>query len=262
MARARLRAVEQAEGGADGAAPASLTIDELGREVGMTVRTIRSHQARGLLPPPEVRQRTGYYGPEHVARLRLIQELQAEGFNLKGIVRLLEERGSSERLLGLKRAATAPFETEEPEVLTIEELTERFGPDATGRNLAKAERLGLLVALGGERYEAPAPALLRAAEEVMSHGVSLSAALAVVEDVMRHGEAVARRFVKLFMEEVWKPFEQSGEPDARLREVQRAIEQLRPIASDTVLAVFQRTMTREVEAAFGNELRRRAKRGR
>ena len=43
----------------------------------MSVRNIRNHQSRGLLPPPEVRARTGYYGPEHVARLRLIQEMQA-----------------------------------------------------------------------------------------------------------------------------------------------------------------------------------------
>jgi DNA-binding transcriptional MerR regulator len=59
-----------------------LTIDELARRIGMTVRNIRAHQSRGLLPPPEVRGRTGYYGADHVARLELIQELQAEGFNL------------------------------------------------------------------------------------------------------------------------------------------------------------------------------------
>ena len=64
---------------------AELTIDELARETGMTVRNIRAHPSRGLLPPPEVRARTGYYGPEHVARLRLIQELQANGYNLAAI---------------------------------------------------------------------------------------------------------------------------------------------------------------------------------
>src|SRR3954452_3301008 len=69
---------------------AALTIEELSSQSGMTVRNIRSHRARGLLPAPEVRDRIGYYGPEHVTRLRMIQELQAEGFNLKGIERLLE----------------------------------------------------------------------------------------------------------------------------------------------------------------------------
>ena len=40
-----------------------LTIEQLAHETGMTVRNIRAHQSRGLLPPPEVRSRTGYYGP-------------------------------------------------------------------------------------------------------------------------------------------------------------------------------------------------------
>ena len=37
---------------------AELTIDELARETGMTVRNIRAHQSRGQLPPPAVRART------------------------------------------------------------------------------------------------------------------------------------------------------------------------------------------------------------
>jgi DNA-binding transcriptional MerR regulator len=73
----------------------ALTIDELARETGLTVRNVRSHHARGLLPPPQVRGRTGYYGPDHIARLELIQELQAEGFNLDLIKRLLDGAGGS-----------------------------------------------------------------------------------------------------------------------------------------------------------------------
>ena len=40
-------------------ATAEMTIDALARETGMTVRNIRAHQSRGLLPPPQVRARTG-----------------------------------------------------------------------------------------------------------------------------------------------------------------------------------------------------------
>lgn len=258
MAQRPLRALE-----ASPEASHALTIDELGRETGMTVRTIRSHQARGLLPPPEVRQRTGYYGDEHVARLGLVQELQAEGFNLKGIKRLLDaEHAPAERLLGLKRLATAPFQTEEPELLTLEELGARFGGSATPRTLAQAEKLGILVDLGGGRYEAPTPSLLAAAEEVMRHGVPLAAALTAVEQIQRHCEAVSRSFVKLYMDEVWKPFEEAGSPEDRWSEVADSIEHLRPLASEAMLAVFQHTMTRAVETAFGRELERRVRRGR
>src|SRR3954468_8479288 len=88
-----------------------LTIDELARRTGMTVRNLRAHQSRGLLPPPEVRGRTGYYGREH----------QGEGFNLEAIRRLLEgSQGSSNEVLRFARAAREPFEDEQPEIVTAE----------------------------------------------------------------------------------------------------------------------------------------------
>jgi DNA-binding transcriptional MerR regulator len=242
---------------------ASLTIEELARETGMTVRNIRAHQSRGLLPPPEVRARTGYYGPDHVARLRLVAEMQADGFNLEAIKRLLTGTGpAAEHVLGLKHALAATFETETPEVLTAEDLAARFGGAPNPKNLAKAEKLGTLRPLGEGRWEVPSPALLRAAEEVMARGVSLAAALAVVSQLKRHSESVARTFVNLFLEEVWKPFEEAGHPEERWPEVVESIERLRPIASEALLAVFQQTMTLEVESAFGKVVERQAKRGR
>src|SRR5919206_2926440 len=95
---------------------ARLTIDQLAQRPGMTVRNTRAHQSRGLLPPPVVEARTGYYDGEHVARIRLIQEMQAEGFNLKAIARLIEgSSGAVEEAMGFKRAALTPFGDEEPE---------------------------------------------------------------------------------------------------------------------------------------------------
>src|ERR1700677_2489430 len=92
-------------------APASstydLTIEQLAAEVGMSVRNIRNHHTRGLLPPPEVRARVGYYNSEHVARLRLILDLQADGFNLAAIERLLSgSDGRAGRLPRLRPAVT------------------------------------------------------------------------------------------------------------------------------------------------------------
>src|SRR5882757_2615670 len=109
-------------------APNELTIEQLAAEAGMSVRNIRNHHTRGLLPAPEVRARVGYYNAEHVARLRLILDLQADGFNLAAIEPLLSgSDGLAERLLGLRRAVTTPFEPENAEMITIEELTKRFG---------------------------------------------------------------------------------------------------------------------------------------
>ena len=71
-------------GGTERPDDGDLTIDELAQRTGMTVRNIRAHQSRGLLPPPEVRGRTGYYGPEHLARIELIREMQGAGLQPRG----------------------------------------------------------------------------------------------------------------------------------------------------------------------------------
>lgn len=256
MAAERLRVVE-GEGGGVTTSPNQLTIEQLAHETGMSVRNIRAHQARGLLQPPEVRQRVGYYGPEHVARLRLIQELQADGFNLKGIERLLEgAHASSERLLHLKRAITAPFESEQPEVLSMAELEEMFGAQATPEVMQKAIKLGLLVPMADDRFEAPSPSLIATAREVMERGVPLPAALDVVENVQKRCGAVAEEFVELFLKWVWRPFEEEGHPEERWEEVVESIERLRPIASDVLVSIFQGTMTEHVDRAFGQELGR------
>jgi DNA-binding transcriptional MerR regulator len=236
-----------------------LTIDELARKSGMSVRNIRDHASRGLLPPPEVRQRTGYYGDDHLERLKLIKELQAEGFNLKGIKRLVEKAGSpAERLLDIKQFVTDFDSPEAPEVFTREELRQRFGttPDEETDVLEKAVKLGALVPTGDGGFEAPSPALLKVAEDVVSRGIPLPQALETLSSIVRHCDAVSRRFVNLFLDEVWKPFEAADMPDERWPEVIETIEALRPIASQAVNTVFALRLATEVEDAFGKQLAR------
>jgi DNA-binding transcriptional MerR regulator len=235
----------------------ALTIDELARETGLTVRNVRSHHARGLLPPPEVRGRTGYYGQQHINRLRLIQELQQEGLKLDGIRRILAE-DDGERLLALKRAGADTPET--PEVLTGEELLQRLRIAGDARPLLrKAEKLGMLVPLGDGHFEVPSPALLAAAEQVVSRGVSLDHALDMIAGVERHARAVSKDFIKLFMDDVIKPFADAGMPEEGWEELAESVERVRPLAAQALLAVFRRTMDEEVEATFAEIARRLAK---
>jgi len=226
----------------------------------MTVRNIRNHHSRGLLPAPEVRSRIGYYGSDHVARLRLILDLQADGFNLAAIERLLSgSDGLAERLLGLRHAVTTPFEAETPEVVTAEDLEKSFG-EVSGKDVERVRKLKLLVPLGDGRFEVPSPSLLRAAEEVVALGISLHAALALMERVSRDCESISRAFAKLFLKELWDPFEQAGQPDERWDEVIEAVGALRPLASEALLAVFKQRMTTQLEGAFGKVLEHQAKR--
>ena len=235
----------------------TLTIDELAQRTGMTVRNIRAHQSRGLLPAPEIKGRTGYYGPEHVARLELISEMQADGFNLQAIKRLLQTSdGAVEEVLGFRRALMVPFAEEQPEFMTRKDLEDRWGGTLEPKLIARAERLGLLRALGDGGYEIPSPTLYRAGEAVLSFGVPPEMVLSVAEQIKRRSDAIATGFVELFLAGVWKPFVQAGRPDDQWPRVREALERLRPLASDAVLASFQQAMTEAVEKAFGEELER------
>jgi DNA-binding transcriptional MerR regulator len=239
-----------------------LTIEQLATETGMSVRNLRSHRTAGLLPPPHVRDRVGYYGPEHTERVKLVQELQAMGFNLKGIKRLLDEtRGDPSQLLSLKRVISAPFETEEPRVYSLRDLAERLGPDVPPDALDKAVEVGLLIPLADGQYEAPAPSLIEIAQEVVARGVPLAHALQVFVKVRERCEQIGREFVRLFLNDLWKPFVGDGYPEDRWGTVEESIERLRPLSSQAVLAIYQITMSSEVERAFGRELERLSKRG-
>ena len=239
-----------------------MTIDELARRTGMTVRNIRAHQSRGLLQPPDIDGRTGYYGPEHVARIELIAEMQADGFNLAAIKRLLgDSQGSEREVLGFKRALMAPWEDEEPEFITAEELAKRLALDADNPNprlLQRAIKVGFLVDLGEGRFEVPSPTLFRAAEELRALGIEADTAMDVLEEIDRSSRSVARVFVKLFVDEIWRPFSDAGQPETEWPAVRGAIERLRPVATDAVMAVFRHAMTEAVEKRFGEELERRS----
>jgi DNA-binding transcriptional MerR regulator len=242
--------------------PEKMTIDALAQRTGMTVRNIRAHQSRGLLQPPDIEGRTGYYGPEHVARVELIAEMQADGFNLAAIKRLLEDRpGSDSEMLGFKRALMAPWEDEEHEFITAEELFKRLDLDVENPNPKRLERaveMGFLVDLGEGRFEVPSPTLFRAAEELRALGIDADTALDVLDEIERGSRSIARAFVKLFVEQVWRPFAASGQSESEWPDVRNAIERMRPLATDAVMAVFRRTMTEAVEQRFGEELERRA----
>ncbi len=80
--------------------------------------------------------------------------------------------------------------------------------------------------------------------------------LGLVEDLRRHSRSVSQRFVKLFIDEVWKPFVDAGMPDEQWGDIADSMEAARPLAAEAVLAVFRQTLNDEVENAFADITRR------
>ena len=236
-----------------------MTIDELAREAGMTVRNVRAHQTRGLLPPPELHGRTGYYAGEHLARLRLIKDMQAAGYNLAAIKNLLDAAppGTGEELLRFEQLLRAPWGGEEPEEMRAEELAEMMGTPSQ-EVVERAVDLGLLRWRDDGQIEVPMPTLLRAGRELRQLGVPPERMLATLEALLRHVQGVSATFVDLFLEGVWRPFEARGRPAEEWPRVREGLERLRPLASEALAATFHATMTAAVEEAFGREIGRDA----
>jgi DNA-binding transcriptional MerR regulator len=233
-----------------------LTIDELARRIGMTVRNIRAHQSRGLLPPPEVRGRTGYYGPDHIARLELIQELQSEGFNLDLIRRLLDNAGgSSSEVLRFKHALEQPFGTEEPAEMGIAELIAEWGTTDPAL-LLKSMSLGLVRQLPDGRFQLPSPRLARAGRELLALGIPLERSLEILAAVRAQADRIADIYVDVFLETKWTPFEEAGRPAEGWPEVQAALERMHPLALESLVSVFGIAMKEAVDRESVRALRR------
>lgn len=240
-------------------AKGELTIRELAERTGMTVRNIRAHQTRGLLPPPVVRGRTGYYNDEHVSRISLTREMQADGLNLEAIRRVLDGgEGAATEIFDFTRALRAPFEEEVPEIVEAAELAGVWGaaggaPDP--QLMARAEKLGVLRTLPDGRVEVISPRLQRAAMALAELGVGPEGALEAAEKLRRHADGVARTFVDLFVKEIWQPFDRAGRPEGDWPKVREALDRMRPLASDALLSVFQIAMGEAVEKASERTLR-------
>jgi DNA-binding transcriptional MerR regulator len=233
-----------------------LTIDQLAHRTGMSARNIRAHQSRGLLAPPTLRGRTGYYNDAHVARIELIQRLQADGFSLALIKRLLRAaRDSTDEVVRLSDAIHGPFGDEQPRVVGLTDLQRRFR-STSGEVFTRLEELRVLRRLGNGRVELVTPQAFQGGEVLSELGASAEELTEAVAEVRKHVDAIARTCLRLFLDHVWLPFEQAGRPDEGLEPVLEAIERLRPLVNNTVSSLFQMAMADVIERRIGTELRR------
>ena len=242
---------------ASGLPDEELTVDQLAARVGLTVRNVRAYAARGLLPPPRLVGRTGYYGREHVARLLLVREMLAEGYSLNMIERTLAHapETASSATLALHRALLAPWLPPEPEVLTPEELAARAGvapdPDLTDSLV----ELGLVERVEDGRLRVNDPALLTAGLQVVDLGVPPAALIAAQLRVIELVREIADTYVDMYVETGWRAFVDAGAPREQLEQVRSTVARLQPAAAQALLASFRTEMAAAVEAAMERELR-------
>ncbi|GAA4843236.1 MerR family transcriptional regulator [Kitasatospora terrestris] len=228
-----------------------LTVDELAARAGVTVRTLRFYATKGLLPPPELGpRRVGLYGPEHLGRLELIEELQRQGLTLAAIERYLAQLPADINSLDLAihRALVASWTPESAEEATREQLERR-----TGRTLSDAD-LDNLAAMGALHRTADPdvfkiePGLLPLGVQVLDVPIPLETLVAARAVVRLHSQATAHDLHRLFRETVWKPYRESSPAPEELERMKALTDRIQPMVVQALVTAFQRSLAEELAA--------------
>jgi DNA-binding transcriptional MerR regulator len=222
-----------------------LSVDELARRAGVSVRTIRFYQSEGLLPPPGRLGREARYGRAHVERLDLIAELQARGLRLSAIAELLDRAAGdvpAADWLGLGEALRRPWIDDRPVVLGDRELADRLAgtPADTTEALERSGVLERRPGSGPASWVVPSPALLDIALATGRLGLDPDAGARLLDLLHARLRGVATELVAAFTEEVSRTQLAEQGPDA----LAALLEQLQPLTRRTVDLLFAHEMER------------------
>ncbi|REE97350.1 MerR family transcriptional regulator [Thermomonospora umbrina] len=243
-------------------------IEELARRAGVSARNIRAFQERGLLPPPRLEGRTGFYDDSHLARIRVVLQLQERGYSIAAIADLVEawQNGRDlEDLLGLEKVLTDPWSQETPQELSLAELAELFFP-GRGRDewaampaeeveglLARAQALGF-IERSGDRFRVPSPQLLNVGAELAAAGVPLADVFTMADRLSDDCDTIARRFVLFTVDHAGLGDAARNAARDDLPQLTTFIGRLRPLAQAAVHALLARAMQVQIQEKFSDQV--------
>ncbi|MEU6116667.1 MerR family transcriptional regulator [Streptomyces sp. NPDC047117] len=237
----------------ESAADESLTVDELAARAGVTVRTIRFYSTRGLLPPPELGpRRVGRYGPDHLSRLALIEELQHQGMTLSAIERYLAQLPPdlSAQDLAIHRALVAGWLPDRAEEQTRAQLERRVGRSLTEPDLDRLAAMSVLVRTEETDVFQVDPGLLQLGVRLLDVPIALETILAARTVVLEHTRSAARELSRLFKDEVGAAYEDDG-PDAEEVARRKSLSaHMQPLVVQALVTAFQRSMKEELQEWF------------
>jgi DNA-binding transcriptional MerR regulator len=222
-----------------GPAEALLTLDDLTRRVGMSVRTVRFYTTKGLVPPPLRRGRSGYYTPEHVARLELVQELQSHGFTLAAIERYVAgiPADATPEDIALARTMLAPWQSDLPVEMDRRQLETKAGRPLSDDDVATLQALGVL-----RRRDAAylvSGNQLAIGLRLLELGFPREVAVAAAAVYMEHGEQMAKELYDVIRDKL-APLYDSDQSE-HFREV---MERLKPLSVGGLVTAYETAVAR------------------
>jgi DNA-binding transcriptional MerR regulator len=226
-----------------------LTLDELSERTGVSARNVRFYASRGLVPPPVRRGRSGYYGPDHVARLELVRELQGHGFTLSAIEKYLARipLDASPETLAMQRSILTSWAPDPSEELTRDQLEQRAGRVLDEPVLAHLVDTGAVEARG-DRY-AVQPGF-DTAVAVLELDLPMDGILAAHEAIQRHTEALAQELTEIFRHRVLAPYRESRHSEGDDARFETTMARLRQLTLDAIVSGFRRASNQVISRSF------------
>lgn len=223
-------------------------LDDLARAAGVASTTVRLYQNKGLLAPPRLSGRTGWYDESHLTRLRLILRLQGDGHSLGGIASLLEQwelgRGL-DAVIGVESELDALVGDAHAIDLDPADLLGRFPAGAmTPELMVRATSLGLIEGRDDGTIRVLDRRFLEAGSALSQLGVPPDVILDEWESLVAATDVIAERFVGLF-ETHLAPTDWETTLDAdSVRELARTLAQLQVSARQVLGAALDASVAR------------------
>lgn len=224
-------------------------LDELARQAGVASTTVRLYQTRGLLAPPRLEGRTGWYDDSHLSRLRLIARLQGEGYSLAGIANLLDqwEQGRSlDAVVGVEAQLDALLGGGvHAVVIDADELVARFPAGVmTPEVMQRAASLGLAQPTGTGRIRVADRRFLETGSSLVELGVPVGVILDEWEALVAHTDEIAARFIALFEAHLAPADWQQGLDSEEARELAHSLARLQSTARQVLAAALDASLAR------------------
>jgi DNA-binding transcriptional MerR regulator len=216
----------------------TLSVEQLASRVGMTVRTVRFYAGRGLIPPPRREGRNGYYGPDHLARLELVRELQAHGFTLSAIEGYLDRipADATPAEVALHRTLLAPWMRDRPEELHRDVLETRAGRELDDSDIELLVALGVLEPTPSEDVFRVAPAHLAVGMQFLETDMPIEVAHAARRIFVDAGQAAAREITEVFRRMWWPALRSSGRSP---EDITSLVERFKPLTIQALVSAYE-----------------------
>jgi len=222
-------------------------VEELAAKAGVSVDTLRFYKSKGLMRQPRRVGRIALYDGDDLQRLLHIRALQAKGFTLVVIGRILRGEMDAVDEALVEAVMGDPDDQRDcglEEFLSLAELAERAGVPVALLQALESESVLIPRRHEGEaRYTDVDLAALRSGLHMLEYGLPLSDVLELARQYHTATRGVAERAVALFDQHVRQSLRRSGMAEAEA--AGRLVEAFRQLLPDTVTLVahqFRRTL--------------------